>query len=354
VNANEFPHSYFITRRICEISQNNTVGNYYSTLKIKCDWNKFVDSAKDPARFKLDEAKKNSLRLFYEFEFTTAVKSNDPTFQRVAKIHFTNFNVKSLSMKNLGLTSIDQDTFTKENFGSEFHTLDLSNNNLKRLDKKTLENLSGLNKLFLANNRLSLSENNFENNQKLEVIDLSNNQLQYLTSHVFDNLNRVERVNLNNNDLRSVDACIFANIHRNKLTRKNTVINLNNNPIECDCALFYLNRFKNYQLNLTCSEPPFYQGRAFDDLFREEPAYKCKYEEMDSKCNDSSHALTYLVLFIVFASLFAFFFLIACVCCIRAMKLNSKLKTQKGNSECGNRQSTQACNYVSLKTTEAN
>jgi hypothetical protein len=320
-------------------------------LKIKCDWNKFVDSTKDPARFKLDEAKKNSLRLFYEFEFTTAAKSNDPSFQRVTKNVFTNFNVKSLSMKNLGLTSIDQDAFTKENFGSDLHTLDLSNNNLKRLDKKTLEHLSGLSKLFLANNRLSLGENNFQNNHRLEVIDLSNNQLQYLTSHVFDNLNRVEKVNLNNNDLRSIDACIFANIHKNKLTRKNTVINLNNNPIECDCALFYLNRFKNYQLNLTCNAPPFYQGRPFDDLFREEPSYKCKYEEMESKCNDESHAFTYLVLFIVFASLFALFFLISCVCCIRAMKLNSKLKSQKGNQ---NRPSTQACNYVSLKTTETN
>ncbi len=323
-------------------------------MKIKCDWNKFVDSTKDPARFKLDEAKKNSLKLFYEFEFTSAAKSNDPTYQRVSRNFFTNFNVKSLSMKNLGLTSIDQDALSKENFGAELHTLDLSNNNLKRLDQKTLEHLSGLSKLVLSNNRLSFSENNFQNNQRLEVIDLSNNQLQYLTSHVFDGLNRVEKVNLNNNDLRSVDACIFANMHINKLTRRNTVINLNNNPIECDCALFYLNRFKHYQLNLTCSAPPFYQGRAFDELFREEPSYKCKYEEMDSKCNATSHEMTYLVLFLIFASLFALFLLVSCLCCIRSMKLNSKLKNLKSNFKDGNIPLTQACNYSSLKTTETN
>jgi Leucine-rich repeat (LRR) protein len=128
--------------------------------------------------------------------------------------------------------------------------------------------------LNLSGNKLTFGERNFEANTLLTKIDLSNNDVQFLSPNVFDGLHRLESINLENNHLTKIDACTFSETQLSPISAKYSPlkINLQGNPIECDCNVFYLNRHLNQQLNLTCSKPDYYKDKKFDDLKREDPA----------------------------------------------------------------------------------
>jgi Leucine-rich repeat (LRR) protein len=189
----------------------------------------------------------------------SAVRSDDVRFQVVSKKLFQNMKLKSLSLRNLGLRTIEVDAFDKDCCQQYLESLDLTGNYLRRLDEKLLSNLNALERLVLANNQLAFGERNFQANKRLRHVDLSGNSLQYLTPNLFYGLNRLESIELSRNNLHSIEACVFDIIDSNSVAARYNppTIYLNENPIECDCDLFYLNRHRNYKLNLTCSTPEF-------------------------------------------------------------------------------------------------
>ena len=90
-----------------------------------------------------------------------------------------------------------------------------------------------------------MDNNNFKSNEFLSVIDLSNNDIQYLPSNAFNKLNLVKRIDLSNNDIQEIDACSLDNVQSRIITSQYSpaLIQLKSNPIKCDCDLFYLHRF---------------------------------------------------------------------------------------------------------------
>lgn len=130
--------------------------------------------------------------------------------------------------------------------------------------------------LNLSSNRLSLGEHNFEKNIHLRVLDVSNNDLQFLSPRVFAHLHELEWLGVARNNIRKIDACTFANVQMSPISAKYApvYIDLKQNPIECDCQVFYLSRYLGYRVNLICDKPSYYNGKMLDALKREDPAYR--------------------------------------------------------------------------------
>jgi hypothetical protein len=267
----------------------------------------------------------------------SAVRSDDPRFQVISKNLFQSMKLKSLSLRNLGIRTIELDAFDKDCCQQYLETLDLSGNYLRRLDEKLLRNLKSLERLILANNQLAFGERNFQANSRLKHVDLSGNALQYITPNLFYGLNKLESIELSRNNLHSIEACVFDAIDTNNVaTRYNPPkIYLNENPIECDCDLFYLNRHRNYKLNLTCSSPEFYKGRNFNELAKEDPSKRCDYESMEDFC-ELLHARSNIQLYLIvlFVILTILFLIISVCCCCSNITLNNRLKKWKQRALC--------------------
>ena len=133
---------------------------------------------------------------------------------------------------------------------------------------------------------------------------------------------------MSNNELRAIDSCTFANIQLNELSIKYAppTLNLNNNAIECDCDLFYLNRWRHYKLELTCASPDYYAGRRFVDLKREDPSARCNYAAMSDSCQMSDISQRDFVLIVIFALLTTLFLLISACCLCRNMALKRRIR----------------------------
>ena len=290
----------------------------------------------------MDTPVKGALDNIYHLEFTLQSKSSDDDkYKQVGKDLFKNFNIQKLVMKDLKLNSVDENAFSGKNLAVYLETLDLSNNNLKRLDIKTLSNLKRLEKLYLANNRIQLSEHNFKYNQDLNTIDLSNNDIQYIQSNVFSNVNEIKKLDLSSNSIKTINSCQFKNLQTNPIASKYSpaTIDLSNNPIDCNCDLFYLSRHLNYKISANCNQPSDYKNRLFADLKKEDPSETCDYKKMHDSCETSSFTSLSLTLVIVFVVLTFVFCLITCCCCCQTVaqggkvkKLNQQLKESQENN----------------------
>jgi len=204
----------------------------------------------------------------------------------IRKKYFKNVKISSLSIRGLGIEQIDYDTFHSNCCGNTLGSLDFSNNRLTRLDSNLLLNLKRLVKINLSNNNLQFSEENFEFNKNLQIINLSKNNLQYLPANVFYNLNELDLIDLSDNHLTNLKSCTFYNIQTNPITRMHasTKLLLANNPIECNCDLFFLSKYLNININATCNKPREYFGKRFSQLKEEDPSIRCQYQNMAKKC----------------------------------------------------------------------
>lgn len=335
-------YKYFTdkNKNICQtIGKPKVYENYYMEIKLKCTWSSFVDAAlgqdwidkknrKDESTEKGGDQKRQELEL-YDLEFDGTSRVNEKKYKKLSKGHFDQFKIKSLTMQNINLESIDEDAFDGVDFFKYLQSLDLSQNNLKRIDSHTLSNLKRLEYLNLANNKLTFGERNFENNHLLKCINISNNDLEFLSPNVFAGLSLLDEIDLSNNKIQTIEPCTFSNVQESPISRHYSpvLIYLAKNPITCDCGVFYLNRFRNYQLlNLTCARPKYYKDKTFTELSREDPEQRCNYEKMDEVCNPhkalSSRELAFIIAIAVLGSLLI---LITCCCCCNSISQTGKI-----------------------------
>ena len=335
-------HQFLIDKNICSETLVKTYKNHYNLIWLKCDWYAFVDTKDDPERIDKNPEASNEIENIYNIEFSLSKNiSDDEKYKHVGSGTFDHFNIQKFVLKNLSLNSLDENAFDSKHFGVYLETLDLSNNNLKRLDIKTLSNLERLEKLYLANNKIRLTANNFEYNDFLSIIDLSNNDIQYIQSNVFSNLNEIKKLDLSSNSIKTINSCQFKNLQTNPIASKYSpaTIDLSNNPIDCNCDLFYLSRHLNYKISANCNQPSDYKNRLFADLKKEDPSETCDYKKMHDSCETSSFTSLSLTLVIVFVVLTFVFCLITCCCCCQTVaqggkvkKLNQQLKESQENN----------------------
>jgi hypothetical protein len=286
-----------------------------------------------------EELEKSQKDFLFKISFI-GIKDKNEKYTKIKKKMFENLKIRSFSLTGLGIKEIETNSFE-----SKLETLNLSSNSLKRVDFKILKNLNNLIKIDLSNNQIQLKENNFEFNKNLRFIDISHNDLHYLPMNLFHNVNELEFINLNNNHLELFDACILSSIQDNIVFQqfRPALIMLENNPIHCDCDMFYLNRYANFRLNLTCSSPLAYFNRTFNSLKLEDPKSRCNYKRMAKICAISSRKVVQLA---YFYSLFERYLVLGCAiiiislmgCCvshviksINIKKLNNNLKNLNKN-----------------------
>lgn len=338
VNANPTEDFYFIKRNICNKTKTITNKNHNNLIQLECDWPKFVHSLDDTNRYYLDKPLPTAIQNIYEIIFTNKFLSSNnlSKYKTIGKNTFKNFKIRTLTMKDLDIETIDEDAFEKKSFYDNCETIDLSGNRLKRIDSKTLRYLNRLETLNLARNQLSLESGNFKHSPNLILLDLSSNQLQFLTVNLLENVKHLKTINLSDNNLRSIHPCALIDMQTNLISKKYAPasIDLTRNPLECDCALFYLNRVNNFGVEAMCHQPIHYRSRTFKNLSREDPSLTCGYDEMKSKCDviqqQLSGVYTPYFLATVFLSVISLVLCCAtCCCCCKVVSLSDRVDGMK-------------------------
>ena len=112
----------------------------------------------------------------------------------------------------------------------------------------------------------------FENCEHIGEIDLSSSLISTIDSHAFDRLWNISLLNLNGNLIRFFEKAIFQ-----QLINSIKQINLDNNPIQCDCTLeWYLEQRSNrFKLPDVCTGPIGYECLSPNDLQQSQlPCYQ--------------------------------------------------------------------------------
>ena len=218
----------------------------------------------------------------------------------------------TLDLSNNNLIKVSSTLFSAL---KKLESINLSNNRLISLHKYSFERLSTLKRLILSHNYLTLNENDtnvsrFNNNLKLEVVDLSYNnitcisedwliskihlreldfsynQIEYLNFNYLLSVSHQLVINLSNNKIKIVnftDAEILAssqgNLDAYTSNAANTVVQLDGNPISCDCHIYDFVRYFDRSIdpmvptlvtvkadNLFCASPASFKGTLVKDL----------------------------------------------------------------------------------------
>lgn len=324
VSCDSDPHSIFVTKKICNILSETQLGKYNTIIKMSCDWTRFRD---DNNNLIASKQMYRGSKFMYEIIFTPSPTPTDiEKYKIINKGLFSNFRLKSLSFQNLGIVKVETGAFDSYCCENSLETLDLSKNHLIRLDTVALKDLGRLIRLNLGNNFLSLSEKNFKFLRNLRYLDLSHNNIQYLPSNLLSGLTELELVNLDANNLRSIDACVFDLVQTSKLSRKlfPTKIELTQNPIDCDCDIFYLSRHRGYKVQANCASPMFYADKSFTSLNKEDPSKRCDYNSMEKACQNTGASDLLVCAVIILAVLSVFFFLFCLICCCKYMSAKDR------------------------------
>jgi hypothetical protein len=103
----------------------------------------------------------------------------------------------------------------------------------------------------------------FEDCEHIGEIDLSSSLISNIESNAFDQLYNVSLLNLKGNLIRSFEKSVFQ-----QLINSIKQINLDNNPIQCDCSLeWYLEQRSNrFKLPDVCTGPIGYECLSPNDL----------------------------------------------------------------------------------------
>lgn len=172
-----------------------------------------------------------------------------------------------------GIVNIKTNAFN--GIGASLEILDFGNNKLD-LNQfwDTLGTLENLKTLNLDNvGIVSVPDNAFGNNTKLEKLALSNNNISSLNQNTFYGpRNTLRTVDLHGNGIKSIDQCVFNDF------LNTPVIILNGNPLVCDCGLVWLYDWMKTQTNQNvlslnvgqCNSPKYLSGKFFSEFSRDE------------------------------------------------------------------------------------
>lgn len=138
----------------------------------------------------------------------------------------------------------------------ELIVLNLSYNQLVKVDSNVLKNLPKLRKLDLSHNAIEFFDHMFTSQQtSLEYLDVSWNFVKNIGSDLFSSLPRLKTFKADNNGI--------SELKRSEWEIPDTLINidLRDNPIHCDCNIRWINSTFNINVVFqgTCSTPGDYE-----------------------------------------------------------------------------------------------
>uniref|UniRef100_A0A915K0Y0 Uncharacterized protein n=1 Tax=Romanomermis culicivorax TaxID=13658 RepID=A0A915K0Y0_ROMCU len=174
--------------------ESGSLHNLKSLLRLKLSKlglnNSIIDDLKTLATLRSLDLSGNNIRVLPDKAFSTL---------KALTNLILNFNY---------ITNLDDDTFDGLN---QLNKLDLRVNLLSNISKDTFSKMPNLKELLLAGNYIS----HFGANQpqSLQQLDLSQNELTKIDKQIFGPLRRLEKLNLDKNEhLSSVDSGTFDNL----------------------------------------------------------------------------------------------------------------------------------------------
>jgi hypothetical protein len=121
----------------------------------------------------------------------------------------------------------------------------------------------------------------FRNSENIHEIDLSSSLISTIDSNAFDDLTNVSLLNLKGNLIRFFEKSVFQ-----ELNHSIKHIDLDNNPIQCDCTLewYIIQRPKRFKLPSVCTGPIGYECLSPNELQQSQlPCYQIPDENNQTK-----------------------------------------------------------------------
>lgn len=152
--------------------------------------------------------------------------------------------IKNVRHFNIANSQLHDTPETIQLLGDQLEYLDVSSNYMGAINDSTLSTFTNLYYLNMSNTKITRIEcNAFYRQEKLQTLDLSNNDIQYwkfnMSSATFSNL---ETLNLEGNRLTEIDAV------NPKQCPKLQRMGINNNQFSCQYLSNYLKQWKNIEL----------------------------------------------------------------------------------------------------------
>ncbi|KAM4808441.1 leucine-rich repeat transmembrane neuronal protein 1-like [Rhinophrynus dorsalis] len=166
---------------------------------------------------------------------------------------------RSLKFLDLGYNQLK--SLARNSFAGLFKLteLHLEHNDLVKVNLAHFPRLLSLHSLFMRRNKVTIVVNSLDWVWKLEKMDLSGNEIEYIEPHVFESVPHLESLQLDSNRLTYIDSRILNS------WKSLTSITLAGNNWDCGrnvCAMAsWLSNFKGrYDGNLLCTTPEYAQG----------------------------------------------------------------------------------------------
>lgn len=94
------PHNFYISKNVCEELESIHYERFYRLIKLRCDWNKFIDADAKKVATNFLPRSKDAIYNIYELEFVpSAVRSNDKRYKIMRGGCLQNMRLRSLSLK---------------------------------------------------------------------------------------------------------------------------------------------------------------------------------------------------------------------------------------------------------------
>ena len=144
-------------------------------------------------------------------------------------------------------------------YSQSLRLLKLSDCNLYHLATATFQKLPNLQELYITHNHIEVL-NSVHSVGSLTFLDVSYNTLTDLQSNIFTALPELIDLNLSYNSLSTLNITVMP-----QLVKVSSSIDLNGNPWDCDCLMYYTIYFwcrnNSVDLELVCSSPAKYKGQ---------------------------------------------------------------------------------------------
>ncbi|GFR27116.1 uncharacterized protein TNCT_541471 [Trichonephila clavata] len=184
-----------------------------------------------------------------------------PMFQKLTKLRI--MQLIGVTIKRLGKDFIN-------NINQGLAEIYLSQTRTTSLSDGLFENMKDLRQVGIVKSQIkTLKRNMFPRPAKLSSMSFMKNQIETLPDDLFVDMPELIIVNLRGNKIVYLKEAVFAGIY-SKLVR----LDVDENPINCDCSLLWLTRQdSSYSVNGICEEPTIKKGTQIRNLTKKDLSY---------------------------------------------------------------------------------
>ena len=193
--------------------------------------NNYCESNELKHELKCRNNNKELIDLILNELITIEIKSLDLSFNKLDNINIEIKSIIKLNLSNNRLLILKENQFSKLN---KLEILDLSYNELFYIELNAFYGLNNvLQVLYLQNNHLTeLYQNNLDNLQQLKYINFDSNKINKIRNNVFTSMTNLQNISFQYNRLETIEAEAFKGLknlqdlsfNRNKLTSFDHVI----------------------------------------------------------------------------------------------------------------------------------